>query len=187
MTVPRMPLLPIEEAKEAAAKVGIFELKAGLSIYRVLLHQPALAKRISDLMDTLIGESELDARLRELIILRIGWSTGGVYEWTQHWGIALQIGVEEHDLLAVRDWEAHDHWSPLDRAVLRATDEILEMGALSQETWGACAPHFPSERERLELMATIGSWKMISGITRTLRVPLEEGVAPWPPDGIAPG
>lgn len=186
MNAPRVPLLPVEEAKEAAAKVGIAELKAGLSLYRLLLRQPLIAKRINDMMETLSTESQFDARLRELIIMRIGWSNGGVYEWSLHWLIARQVGVAEADLRAVRDWEAHDHWSATDLAILRATDETLVDGVISQETWDECARLFPAERERLELVATIGAWKMISEVLKSLAVPLEEGIAPWPPDGVSP-
>lgn len=42
--------------------------------------------------------------MRELVIMRIGWVTGSVYEWTQHWGVATALGVDQADLLAVRDW-----------------------------------------------------------------------------------
>ena len=35
--------------------------------------------------------------------------------------------------------------------------------------------------------AAIGAWRMISSILQSLQVPLEEGVASWPPDGRAPG
>jgi len=186
MSEPRVPLLSIEQAKEAASKVEVSEQIAELSIFRILLRQPALAKRVNDLLMTLLIGGELDARLRELIIMRIGWSTSAVYEWTQHWRVALQLGVEEADLLAVRDWEKYDHWSEADRAILRATDETLESGAISAATWTECAKHLPSDAEQLELVAAIGCWKMISQILKSLEVPLEDGVAPWPPDGVSP-
>ena len=37
-----------------------------------------------------------------------------------------------------------------------------------------------------ELVAAIGNWRMFSALLRSLDVPLEDGVDPWPPDGIAP-
>ena len=59
-------------------------------------------------------------------------------------------------------------------------------GAISQETWDECAKHFPTDRERIELVATIGNWKMISEVLKSLEVPLDEGFAAWPPDGVSP-
>ncbi len=186
MPTPRLPLLAAEHATATAAEVGIVEPKARSSLYRTLLHQPQLAKRISDLIDTLMTDADLSHRLRELIIMRIGWSNNGVYEWTQHWRIAQGFGVDERDLLATRDWHGHDHWSAADRAALRATDETLADGRIAPDTWDDCVRLFPTERERLELVATIGSWKMMSEILQSLEVPLEDGVAPWPPDGVTP-
>ncbi len=186
MSEPRIPLLPIDEAKQAASKMNVHEAVADLSIFRILFRQPQLAKRVNDLLMTLLFKGSLDGRLRELIIMRIGWATGSVYEWTQHWRIARQLGVEESDLLALRDWQKHTHWSDADRAILRATDETLENGAISGETWTECAKHLHSDAEQLELVCAIGAWRMISQILKSLEVPLEDGVAPWPPDGLRP-
>ena len=186
MSEPRIPMLSIAEAKQAAAKIEISEDIAALSIFRILLRRPRLAKQVHDLLMSLLVGAELDARLRELIIMRIGWATGSVYEWTQHWRVALQLGVEESDLLAVRDWQDHSHWSDADRAILRATDETLENGSVSAETFRECAKHLPSDAEQLELLGAIGTWRMISQLLKSLDVPLEDGVAPWPPDGLAP-
>jgi len=182
----RIPLLPIDQALEAAKTAGLSEGMARLSIFRVLLHHPKLAKQIQDLLFSLLFGAELDVRLRELLIMRIGWATGSVYEWTQHWRVALELGVEEADVLAVRDWKAHAHWSSIDRAVLTATDEVLADGMISAETWAACAEGLPRVEEQLELVAAIGTWGMISRILRSLEIPLEDGVEPWPPDGRIP-
>jgi len=186
MSHSRIPLLPLEEAKRLARQLEVPEAIAELNVFRVLLHHPMLAKRVNDLLMTLLFRGQLDARLRELVIMRIGWATGSVYEWTQHWRVAKQLGVGEEDLLAVRDWRAHAHWSAADRAVLAATDETLERGAISAETWSNCTAELPSVEEQLELVGAIGTWRLISQLLRSLDVPLEDGVSPWPPDGAAP-
>ncbi|MEM7272421.1 MAG: carboxymuconolactone decarboxylase family protein [Actinomycetota bacterium] len=187
MPTGRLPLLPVDQAASAAAEVDIIELKAHSCLYRSLLHHPQLAARINDLIDTLMTDAGLEARLRELIVLRIGWSNGTVYQWTHHWRIAQTVGLEERELLAVRDWEANQDWSPAERAALRATDETVRNGVISPSTWDECRREFPTDAERLALVATIGSWKMMSEVLASLEVPLEDGVAPWPPDGMAPG
>ena len=143
MSAPRIALLPAEDALKAAQQAEVPEQIAELNVFRVLLHHPRLAKRVNDLLMTLLFRGSLDRRLRELVIMRIGWATGSVYEWTQHWRIALQLGVGEEDLLAVRDWRAHAGWSAADRAVLAATDETLERGAITAETWAECVAALP--------------------------------------------
>jgi alkylhydroperoxidase family enzyme len=186
MSTPRIPLLPPAEAAAAAEEVSVPGAMAELSVFRVLLHQPELAKRINDLLITLLFRSKLDHRLRELVIMRIGWATGSVYEWTQHWRVALQLGVPEDALLAVRDWRASPDWSDADRAVLAATDETLALGTITPETWSACTRALPGLQEQLELVSAIGVWRLISQLLRSLEVPLEDGVEAWPPDGAVP-
>ena len=184
---PRLPLRPLDDAKTAAREAGVPELVADLNVFRVWLHHPPLARWFSDLLMGLLWEGQLDARLRELVIMRLGWSTGSDYEWTQHWRIALGVGVTEDDLLAVRDWRASDRFGDAERAVLAATDETVEHGAITASTWDACRTHVSDEpRVLLELVSVIGVWRMVSGILRSLDVALEEGVSSWPPDGRAP-
>ncbi len=186
-TAPRLRLLDAETAKEAAKAAGIPEITADLNVFRVWLRHPALARWLSDLLMGLLWEGQLDARLRELVIMRLGWSTGSDYEWTQHWRIARGIGVDEADILAVRDWRGHDGFGDAERAVLAATDETVEDGAISAATWQACVTHVSDDpRVLLELVSAIGLWRMVSGLLRSLDVPLEEGVSSWPPDGAAP-
>lgn len=183
----RVPMLSATEAGEAARAAGIPEDMAGLSVFRILLRHPALAKELAGTLRMLLFDgNRLDARLRELIILRIGWVTGAVYEWTQHWRLSIQLKIPERDLLAVRDWRNAAHLSEADRAVLAATDETLAQGRISDATWAACARHLASAEERLELVAAIGNWTLFSQLLKNLEVPLEEGVAPWPPDGQSP-
>ncbi len=186
MTNPRIDLLPTEDALKAAETVQLLPQMAELSVFRVLLHQPAVAKAVQDLLVALLFRGSLDARLRELLIMRLGWATDAVYEWTQHWRVARQLEIPAEDLLAVRDWKNSDRFDARDRAVLAATDDTLENGRISDATWAACCKELPSVQDRIELVAAIGTWRMISGILKSLEVPLEEGTAPWPPDGASP-
>lgn len=185
MSEARIERLPEDRARSAAEEVGLPETMAPLSAFRVLLHHPELAKAISDLLTTLMFRGHLDRRLRELVILRIGWATGACYEWTQHWRVARALDIEERDLLAVRDWR-NSHLGAAERAVLQATDDTLERGAIRADTWLECCSHLPTPQEQLELVAAIGNWTLFSQLLRSLEIPLEEGLPAWPPDGESP-
>ena len=184
--VPRIGLLPAADAQAVAASAGVLPRMAELSIFRILLHRPGAAKAVQDLLVALLFRGQLDARLRELLIMRIGWATGSVYEWTQHWRVARDLDIPAEDLLAVRDWQTSGRLDARDRAVLAATDETLADGRISDATWREVCSHLASDAERVELVAAIGCWRMISSVLRSLAVPLEDGVAAWPPDGVAP-
>lgn len=183
----RVELLSLEASKARAAELGLNPQFAGLSVFRILLKHPELAREIAGTLTALLfTHNVLDARLRELVIMRIGWVTGSVYEWTQHWRVARGLDIAEADLLAVRDWRRATRLSAADRAVLAATDETLEQGSISDATWAECCKHLATDAERIELVLAIGNWSLFSQLLKSLAVPLEDGVAPWPPDGKAP-
>jgi len=139
------------------------------------------------LLSALLFDGRLDVRLRELVIMRIGWLSGSDYEWTQHWRVARSLGVTEEDLRAVRDGPSHPHFGPVEHAVLAAVDETVQTGRISRPTWDACERHLGGDYQiLLELVAAIGTWSMIATMLLSLEVPLEDGVAGWPPAGQPP-
>lgn len=187
MTDARIPMLPVDEAKAIAEDGGVPEYMADLSIFRVLLRHPRLARAFNDLLGLLLFRNTLPHRLRELVIMRIGWATGSEYEWGQHWRVGQTFEVSADDLVATREWGSYDGFDDADRAVLAATDEVLERGAVTDATWQACVDHVPGgEHALLELFMAIGAWRMVSGFLRSLDVPIEGFTESWPPDGVAP-
>jgi alkylhydroperoxidase family enzyme len=183
----RINLLSVDEAKARGREAGVSSSMSHLNIYRALLNHPDLAGATAAQLSMLLWKANrLDNRLRELIIMRIAWRTGSMYEWTQHWHVSLRIGMTEEDILSVRDWRnAVDLDAPA-KAVLAATDETLDAGRISDETWRDCALHVGGEAELMEMVVAIGNWRTFSEVLRSLDIPLEDGVEAWPPDGRVP-
>lgn len=186
MPVPRVPLLDDDDARAAADDAGLPDYVTVLNLNRVLLRHPTVAKNFVQYFWDLMYENQLDPRLRELAILRIAWVTGSEYEWAQHWPIALGAGLEPEDLLGVRSWLDHQGFSQADRAVLAATDDVLEAGAVRAPAWAALCSTLESDAERIEAVVAITGWRMVSSVLQSLEVPLEAGTSPWPPDGVGP-
>lgn len=179
----RVELLTSEAASAVAEEFGLHEAVTKLNVFRTMLHRPKTAKAIWDLLFSLLFDAALPARSRELVIMRIGWATGCDYEWTQHWPLAQDLyGCGPEELLAVRAWREADCFDESDRAVLGATDEMIETNDLCDETWARCEAALGRDAS-IDLVAAIGTWSLISKLARGLRIPLEEGVASWPPDG----
>lgn len=184
----RIEMLSREDSIGIAKDLGIPEQVGGLNIFRTLFHRPKTAKAINDLLFSLLFDSEIGHRRRELIIMRIGWTTGSEYEWTQHWPLALQMfECTEPELQALRSdaWKTAECFDPIDRAVLTAVDELLATGDLGDETWQACFEGLGRDAA-IDMVTAIGTWLLISKVARGLRVRLEEGVIGWPPDGQGP-
>lgn len=121
-----IPLLPIETAKKLGAEAGVSEQMATLNVFRAMLHNPKAAAAVSNLLTTLLFRNTLDARLRELVVLRTGWRCASEYEFCQHVQVAKRLKMSEADILGVRDPAACKAYSELDRAVISMTDELME-------------------------------------------------------------
>ena len=186
MNTPRIALLSEADAKAAAVAGEVPEIVTVLNVNRLLLRHPTGGRNFIRYFWDLIYEGVLEPRLRELAIMRVAWLTDSVYEWTQHWHIALGAGVPGDDLVAVRDWESESRFSDTDRAVLAATDDVVRNGVVTGESWAALEAALPDAAERIEIVLAITGWRMVASILETLDVPLEDGFEPWPPDGVGP-
>jgi alkylhydroperoxidase family enzyme len=182
----RVAMVPLERAQELGAEIGLPAPMTTRSAFRTLANNPPLLKAVFGQLSTLLLHNTFDTRLRELMIMRIGWVTGSVYEWTQHWRVATVAGIPPEDILAVRDWRASDRLSAADKAVLAATDESLAGKTVSDATWAECVKHIPDPGQQVEFIVAMGNWTMFSILLRNLKIPLEDGVASWPPDGAVP-
>ena len=183
----RMEWIPLEQAVRLGREMGIPEAQASRGAFRTIANNPELARQVYGLLTTLTTKRRLDLRLRELIVMRIAWTTGSEYEWFQHYRIATtQAGLSAEDILAVRDWRKSDLLGAVDRAVLAAVDDTVADGKISDAVWAECALHIKEPAVLVEIVIAIGNWIMFSQIFQTLQVPLQEGASPWPPDGKGP-
>ena len=182
----RVNMVPTERMPPLVEAAGLPPAAASRTVYRVLAHNPTVLNVVAAQIQTLIRKNSLPHRLRELIIMRIGWTTGSVYEWTSHWRICMELGLPPEDVLAVRDWRVSDRLSPADRAVLQATDETLAGKTISDATWAELTRHVTEAGQQVELVVDIANWVFASIMLRNLRIPLEDGVMAWPPDGMRP-
>ena len=174
--------LDTDAARAAAAGIGIPEYMADINVFRVLLRHPPIARCLHDLLQPLLLHGTIDARRRELVIMRVGWVTGSAYEWGQHWVLGPTFGAPAADLAAVRDWRDEERFDAVDRAVLAATDELLAGGPVSDPTWAELTANL-AESDCIELLMLVGGYQALSGVLRSLAVPLDDGLEVWPPDG----
>lgn len=182
---PRVDMVSQERANQLGDEWGMAGPRMTRAAVRTLAVNPELAKPVLTLLGQLLERNKLDARLRELTIMRIGWVTGSAYEWTQHWRVAtVTCGIPPDDVLAVRDWKNSTRLTDADKAVLAATDETLAGGSISDPTWASIQKAIPDPAQQVEFVVAMGNWTMFSMLLRNLRIPVEDGVMVWPPDGL---
>ena len=120
----RVPMVPLDRARELGEAMGMPARRTQSEAFRVMANNPGVARVAYTQLIQLLENNKFDTRLRELMIMRIGWVTGSAYEWTQHWRVATTAGIPPEDILAVRDWRNSDRLTAADKAILAATDEV---------------------------------------------------------------
>jgi alkylhydroperoxidase family enzyme len=108
-------------------------------------------------------EARLAPALRELAILRVAWRTGSGYEWRAHRRMGAEAGLSAVQLDAIADGAAAEVWSPLEGAVLRATDEMIDHHRVGDMTWAELAEHF-APADLLELLFVVGGYLCLAAV-----------------------
>ncbi|HEY6418126.1 MAG TPA: carboxymuconolactone decarboxylase family protein [Candidatus Binataceae bacterium] len=112
---------------------------------------------------------KLPAPLRELAILRTGIVGDSRFEYSQHLKVARMVGVAADKLADIKGWALSDKFTPAERAVMQATDEIVGRNLVEDESFAALKNHL-SDEQILELFYVIGLWRMHGMIVRALHL-----------------
>jgi 4-carboxymuconolactone decarboxylase len=120
--------------------------------------------------DFLAGQrSTLDPALRELAILRVAWQTRSAYEWKQHTRIGLGTGLTSAQLHAFPEGPVADVWTPLERSVLEAVDQMVARSGVEDATWRALASSLEPP-QLLELSFVIGGYLCFAVVANSVRL-----------------
>jgi UDPglucose--hexose-1-phosphate uridylyltransferase len=74
---------------------------------------------------------------RELVTLRTAWRCGRWYEWVHHASLARRAGMTSEDVERTAEDADAGGWTPRERLLLRATDELHDRGLIGDATWAA--------------------------------------------------
>ncbi|MEO3787417.1 carboxymuconolactone decarboxylase family protein [Actinocorallia sp. B10E7] len=169
----RLPPLPDDQWDEQvdAALAGMLpaarrNLEGAGNALGTLVRHPALARSFLGFNIHLLFRSTLPPRLRELAILRVSRRRGCDYEWIHHLKLGADAGLSEAEMRAAGEGEAT---GPLERAVLRAVDELDDDSNLSDHTWAELGEHL-DERQRMDLVFTIGAYCLLAMAFNTFGV-----------------
>lgn len=117
-----------------------------------------------------MGEAPLDARLRELAIVRTGYARGSHFVFSQHSKAARREGVPEEKIRAVPYWTVSPAFDARERAVLAYVDGmILEGGRVHDAVFAALREALPEEHI-LMLTYFVNMYAMHATATKALRL-----------------
>lgn len=133
----------------------------GLNVLGTLAHHPALTRAFNTFNGHVQFATTLSPRQRELLVLRVAHLRRAVYEWAQHVVLAGDAGISVDEIGRVAEGPTAPGWSPLERAMLAAVDELVEAATVSDATWVALAAEL-DEQQLMDLVFTVGAYELLA-------------------------
>ncbi len=157
------------ELKELVERISRERGGRLLNLYAALLNSPNIAQTWLQLFTVIRQQCELPALYRELVILVVALINRADYEYRSHVPFALESGLTQAQLAALRDWKASELFDETQRAVLAYATAMTSDVKVPDEIFGAVARHF-APRQLVELTVTIAGYNMVSRVLEALRV-----------------
>lgn len=171
----RLPDVDVSTPDVDADLVRLVRQRRGgelLNLDRMLLHSAPVARGWNAYMGAIRTGCELPGDVRELVILLVAVLNRAPYEFAQHAPVALAEGVSQAKLDAIAHWHRSDAFSPRERHVLAYAEAMTLQVQVAQDLFDAARQHF-TDREMVELTATVASYNMVSRFLEALGVQIE--------------
>jgi len=144
-----------------------------INLYKTLAYNHRIFRDFLKLGNTLLSKTELSPKLRELAILRIAKLAGSEYEWTQHYPVAMEVGVSPEQAETILNWSGSKNFNDEECAVLQYTDEVAQNVKVKDETFRTLQQHL-NDRKIVELTVSIGYWGMVARLLEALQVDIDD-------------
>ncbi len=165
--------VPLPTDEELAPNVR--KLLSGLppaNVFRMVANAQSSLQGFIQIAFSILRQSQFDARLREIAILRTAQVTKSQYEWEQHVIIARGAGVTQQEMDALR---VDGQVQGLDEECLlicRVAEEIARDIRLSDEALQAILTKYGT-RQATELILCCSYFNMLSRFLESTRVELD--------------
>ena len=180
-----MPPIPRERWTDAqAAAAAEFARMRGQQVFgpfAVMLRSPEVMLRAAAMGDYMRYKTSLPPALKEMIILITARHWSQQFEWHVHQPAALQAGLSETIVSAVRKGRRPDVMSADEAIVYDFTTELLRLQNISDETYAKARDRF-GEPGVIDMVGIAGYYAFLSMMMNTARtaVPGDSDVPPLP-------
>jgi alkylhydroperoxidase family enzyme len=129
----------------------------------------------------LLDRGHLTIRQREIVIDRVTASCGAEYEWGVHVSVfAAKAGLTEAQITSLTVGGPDDNcWTDDDRLLIRLCDRLHADCTIDDALWAELTGHY-SDEALLELLMLAGSYRTVSYLVNSLRLPPEPGASRFP-------
>jgi alkylhydroperoxidase family enzyme len=130
----------------------------------------------------LLDRGHLTIRQREIVIDRVTACCGAEYEWGVHVSVfAAKAGLTEGQITSLTVGGPADAcWTDADRLLIRLCDNLHEDCTVDDALWAELTEHY-SDEALLELLMLAGTYRTVSYLVNSLRLPPEPGAGRFPP------
>ena len=165
LTYPDPGALP----QEALAALATLPLR---NVFSMMAHATGLAPPVYDFTNALFKGMQLDARLRQVAILRVGYLCESKYEIYHHEKAGRAAGLSADEMNALKNGASQSCLGGREIAVARFAEEITLQIKASEQAFAAVRA-FLSEREIVELTLVVGFYNMVARFLETLEIEIE--------------
>lgn len=177
MLTPRVRPIEAHERDEAMEELlrGLRRASGkDLNIYATLVRHPSLFRKWLPFGGALFSDGLLNARHREILILRAASRCSATYELVHHRKLAAREGLTDDEIASATNQEIDDRrWSELEGALLHAVDDLHDRAIITDWVWDVLAAAF-DERALIEICMLIGHYHMVAFTLNSLGVQVEE-------------
>jgi alkylhydroperoxidase family enzyme len=152
--VPRHPRPPTEDRPLAGGVLQTFANHA------------ELAKAFFTFNGHLLWATTLTPRQREILVLRVAVKRRAAFLWAQHIFEAKDSGLSDEEMSRIAFGPDAPYFEPLEGAMVRAVDELIDDGAVTEGTWAVLAAEL-DEKQLLDLIFTVGCYETTSWLFRS--------------------
>lgn len=151
----------------------------GLNVLGTFARHPALARAFHTFNGHILFATTLSVRQRELLVLRVAELRQCEYEWAQHAVLAVDAGLSDDEVARIKAGPDSPGWSALERALLAATDELVQDARIADATWATLAAEL-DDRQLLDVVFTVGAYDLLAMALRSFEVELDDDLRKRP-------
>jgi uncharacterized peroxidase-related enzyme len=145
------------------------------NLARVVAHSPPILGAFMQLAGSVAVPHKVPMDLKELAVLRVAELNGCSYCAGMHKPMMRQMGIPEEKISGLTEKQiARGVFDDTETAILQLTDEMTEHVGAKPETVARVREKF-GEDGAVELMMTVAFYNLMTRITDTSGVPLEQG------------
>ncbi len=165
----------LEEAQEAMKSSAV----NAANVTATLAHNEMVSVGVGRFSRQLLFKGSVSPRLREMVILRMGWNCQSVYEFGQHTLFGLDVGLTAPEIYWLTKSVSEHGWEADEIALLEMVDDLYDDDCVTDATWTKLIEFF-SVSEMLEFMAAALQYRLVSGLLNSCGVERDDGVPGWP-------